>query len=127
MNKHQIGIAVLVLLGAVSLSPAQADKDKAKKSHVATGKAQQSHTMLTPDDLKWGPVPPALPPGAQLAVLAGDPSKAGLFTLRLKAPDGYKIMPHWHPTDENVTVLQGNFAMGIGEKFDEAAAHDSPV
>jgi quercetin dioxygenase-like cupin family protein len=124
MKKHQIGIVALVLLAAVTLGLAQGGKDKVKKTQAAAGKAQQSHTMITPNDVKWGPAPPALPSGAQFAVLSGDPSKAEPFTIRLKAPDGYKIMPHWHPTDENVTVLQGTFAMGIGDKFDEGAAHD---
>jgi quercetin dioxygenase-like cupin family protein len=124
MKKHQVGIVVLVLSAAVSLGLAQGDKDKAKKSQAATGKAEQSHTMITPNDLKWGPAPPSLPSGAQIAVLSGDPSKAEPFTIRLKAPDGYKIMPHWHPTDENVTVLEGTFVMGVGEKFNEAAAHE---
>jgi quercetin dioxygenase-like cupin family protein len=127
MKKYQIGIVVLALLSAVSLGLAQGDKDKAKKSQAATGKAEQSHTMITPNEVKWGPAPPALPPGAQIAVISGDPSKAEPFTIRLKAPDGYKIMPHWHPTDENVTVLEGTFLMGTGEKFDEAAAHAMPV
>jgi quercetin dioxygenase-like cupin family protein len=127
MKKYRISIVVPVLLAAASLSLAQGDKDKVKKTHAATGKAQQSHTMITPNDVKWGPAPPALPAGAQMAILSGDPSKAELFTIRLKAPDGYKIMPHWHPTDENVTVLEGTFAMGVGEKFDEAAAHEMPV
>jgi quercetin dioxygenase-like cupin family protein len=127
MKKYQIGIVVLVLLAVVSLGLAQGGKDKAKKSHAATGKAEQSHTMITPNDVKWGPAPPSLPSGAQIAVLSGDPSKAEPFTIRLKAPDGYKIMPHWHPTDENVTVLEGSFVMGVGEKFDEAAAHAMPA
>lgn len=127
MKKYQIGIVALVLLVAVSLSLAQGDKDKAKKAQVASGKAQQSHTMIAPNEVKWGPAPPSLPAGAQLAVLSGDPSKPGPFTIRLKAPDGYKIMPHWHPTDENVTVLEGAFVMGTGEKFDQAAAHEMTV
>jgi hypothetical protein len=127
MKKLQIGNVALVFLVAATLGLAQGDKDKAKKAQVAAGKAQQSHTMLTPNDVKWGPAPPSLPAGAQIAVLSGDPTKAGAFTFRLKAPDGYKIMPHWHPTDENVTVLEGTFLMGVGEKFDEAGAHEMPV
>lgn len=87
--------------------------------------AHSSHVMINADDAKWGPAPPALPPGAQLAVLDGDPSKAGtLFTIRAKLPDGYKIPPHWHPTDENVTVIKGTFVMGLGEKINEAAAQE---
>jgi quercetin dioxygenase-like cupin family protein len=127
MKKYQIGMVALVLLAAVSLGLAHGGQDKAKKAQTATGKSEQPHTMITPNDVKWGPAPPALPAGAQFAVLSGDPSKAEPFTIRLKAPDGYKIMPHWHPTDENVTVLEGTFVMGVGEKFDEAAAHAMPV
>src|SRR5262245_4744973 len=122
MNKYRIVIVIIVLSAAISLSLAQTDKDKGKKAQ--TGKAEQPHTMVLPNDIKWGPSPPALPAGAQFAVLSGDPSKSGLFTIRAKFPDGYKIMPHWHPTDENVTVLEGTFAMGVGEKFDQAAAHE---
>ncbi|MGH9768473.1 MAG: cupin domain-containing protein [Blastocatellia bacterium] len=128
MKKYQIGILVLVLvlLAAVSLSLAQADKNKAMKAQ--TGKAGQGHTMVAPNDVKWGPAPPSLPAGAQVAILEGDPSKAGKpFTLRLKTPDGYKIPPHWHPTDENITVLEGALMMGMGEKFDQAAAHELTV
>jgi len=128
MKKYQIGSVVLVLLAVVSLSLAQADKDKGKKAQAMTGKAEQSHTMVTPNDVKWGPAPPALPAGAQVAIMDGDPSKAGQgFTIRLKTPDGYKVMPHWHPTDENVTVLEGTFLIGIGDKFDQAAAHEMPA
>ena len=127
MKKYQISIVAFVLLAAVSLGLAQGGKNKANNAQAVTGKVQQSHTMVTPNDVKWGPAPPFLPAGAQFAVLSGDPSKAELFTIRLKAPDGYKIMPHWHPTDENVTVLQGAFMMGVGEKFDQAAAHEMPV
>jgi len=124
MRKYRIGIVVIILSAAISLSLAQADKDKGKKA--LTGNAQQPHTMVMPNDLKWGPAPPAFPVGAQMAVLSGDPSKPGVFTVRAKFPDGYKIMPHWHPTDENVTVLEGTFVMGVGEKFDQAAAHEMP-
>jgi quercetin dioxygenase-like cupin family protein len=124
MKKYRIDIVIIVLLAAATLSLAQGDKDNAKKIRTVYVKVKQHHTMIAPNDVKWGPAPPSLPAGAQLAVLSGDPTKAGPFTIRLKAPDGYKIMPHWHPTDENVTVLEGTFVMGIGEKFDEAAAHE---
>jgi len=125
MKKYRIVMIVIIISAAIPLILAQVDKDRGKKA--LTGKAGQAHTMVMPNDVKWGPAPPALPPGAQFAVLSGDPSKAELFTIRIKAPDGYKIMPHWHPTDENMTVLEGTFVMGIGDKFDEAAAHEMPV
>jgi hypothetical protein len=64
--------------------------------------------------LKWGDAPPFLPPGAQLAVLDGDPGKAVRITLRLKMPAGYQIPAHWHPTQEDVTVLSGSLNVGMG-------------
>ena len=77
--------------------------------------------MLNAADLKWGPAPPAFNPGAQMVVLDGDPSKPGPFVLRVKFPDGFKVMPHWHPTDENVTIVSGTLNAGMGEKWDDAA------
>jgi quercetin dioxygenase-like cupin family protein len=73
---------------------------------------------LQPNEIKWGPVPPVLPAGAQMAVLAGDPAGTGFVTLRLKMPAGYQIPPHWHPTDEHVTVISGTLALGMGDTLD---------
>ena len=42
-------------------------------------------------------------------------------------PAGYKIAPHWHPTDEHVTVISGSFAVGMGEKFDQASMKTLPA
>ena len=84
-----------------------------------------AHILLTPGDIKWGPAQ-ALP-GAQMAVLGGDPSKPGFFTLRLKFPDGAKIPAHWHPTDENITVLEGLFRAGMGDVHKDAELHDFPA
>ncbi len=72
-------------------------------------------------DVKWGPAPPMLPAGAQIAVLTGDPSKPGPFAVRLKFPANYNIPAHSHPTDENVTVTSGTFFVGMGDKLDRAA------
>lgn len=80
--------------------------------------AASAHVMIRPMDLKWGDAPPVLPKGARFALLSGDPGSAGPFTIRLKLPAGYKIAPHWHPTDENVTVVSGTFSLGMGETFD---------
>ena len=70
--------------------------------------------------LKWGPAPASFPAGANMAVVSGDPSKPGLFTIRLSMPDGYRIPPHFHPTDEAVEVTAGTFSFGMGDAFDEA-------
>jgi mannose-6-phosphate isomerase-like protein (cupin superfamily) len=79
----------------------------------------QAQNAFTPDQVKYGPAPPFLPPGAQLAVLEGDPMAAsGDFTIRLKMPDGYRIAPHTHPHRENVTVISGTLKVGMGDQFD---------
>jgi mannose-6-phosphate isomerase-like protein (cupin superfamily) len=79
----------------------------------------QAQNAFTPDQVKFGPAPPFLPPGAQLAVLEGDPmASSGDFTIRLKMPDGYKVAPHTHPHRENVTVLSGTLKVGMGDQFD---------
>jgi hypothetical protein len=86
----------------------------------------KDHVLVRPDAVKWGPSPPALPAGAKAAILTGDPSKSGPYVLRVKFPDGYKVPPHWHPTDENVTVLHGTFMMGKGDKFNAGACEALP-
>lgn len=74
--------------------------------------------------VKWGDVPPFLPPGAKLAVLSGNPTQAEPFTVRLQMPNGYKIAPHTHPTDEHVTVMSGTFAAAMGKTWDDKALTD---
>ena len=80
-----------------------------------------AQNAFTPAQLKWGPAPPFIPAGAQLAVLEGDPmASSGDFTIRLKMSDGYKIAPHTHPNRENVTVLSGTLKVGMGDQFDDS-------
>ena len=85
------------------------------------------HVMFAPSGVPWGEAPPSLPKGASFAVLDGDPGKPGPFTIRVKLPAGYKLMPHWHPTTEHQTVLEGTYAVGRGERFDMAALHALPA
>jgi uncharacterized RmlC-like cupin family protein len=80
-----------------------------------------AQNAFTPDQVNWGPAPPFVPAGAQLAVLEGNPmASSGDFTIRLKMPDGYKIAPHTHPNRENVTVISGTLKVGMGDHFDES-------
>ena len=89
---------------------------------VLAEKATEQHDAIITqaDELKWGAPPPGLPPGAQAAILEGDPAKQGPFTVRLRAPKGYRIMPHFHPGVEHVTVISGAMRIGMGDHFDEA-------
>ena len=71
-----------------------------------------------PAGLQWGPAPPVFPKGAKMAVVSGDPGKAAPFTVQLAMPSGYKIPPHFHPTDETVQVKKGTLLVGMGDTFD---------
>jgi quercetin dioxygenase-like cupin family protein len=71
-----------------------------------------------PAGITWGAAPPFFPSGARFAVLQGDPTKAGEYTVRLSMPTGYTIKPHFHPTDEHITVITGTFVVGMGDAMD---------
>src|SRR6059036_2438724 len=80
--------------------------------------AQDAVTMVKPDALTWKDNP-NIPKGGQVAVLVGDPTKAGeVVVQRVKLPANYQVPPHTHPYAETVTVLSGSVGFGMGEKFD---------
>ena len=78
--------------------------------------------LQMPQEAQWGPAPPMLPAGAQIAVLSGDPTKSAPYSVRLKFPANYVIPAHSHPTDENVVVVSGAVTFGMGDKLDKKAA-----
>lgn len=80
--------------------------------------------VVSAADLKWVDGPASLPPGAKIAILEGDPSKAEPFTMRVKVPAGSQFLPHTHPVTERVTILSGTALFGLGEKIDEASARE---
>ncbi len=106
MKKHFVWLITLACIFGL----AQAEKK--------AGPAPETHKAYNPGGENWMAAPPALPSGAQLAVLEGDPSQPVEFTMRLKMPGGYKIPPHSHPRTEHVTVISGAFKVGMGDKFD---------
>jgi hypothetical protein len=111
-------VGVLCVLGMGSGSA----QDKAGHTE------DMDHVVVRPKTIKWGPGPASLPAGAELAVLSGHPGKKGsLFVMRAKLPDSYKVPPHWHPSDENVTVLMGTLLIGRGETFDPAKTEELPA
>ena len=83
-------------------------------------KAAPAAKTASATTLKWGPAPDVFPAGAKMAVVSGDPSKAAMFSVELAMPDGYKMPPHFHPTDEVVEVKSGTFLFGMGDQFDAA-------
>ena len=99
--------------------------------------AKQSPMVVEPGTEKWGEVPAAALVGTpsvelggtlKLAVIQGDPMTEGRsYTLRLSCTDGLKVAPHWHPKTENVTVVKGEAAVGMGSKWDDAALKSVPT
>jgi hypothetical protein len=86
------------------------------------------HGVTDPAKIQWGACPDGLPAGCKMAVLQGDPGKSGEeFTVRALFPNGYQIMPHFHPTQENLTIISGRFHVGMGDKFDKAATQPLPA
>jgi quercetin dioxygenase-like cupin family protein len=85
------------------------------------------HKVLSPQEIKWAPAPPSIPPGAEAVVLYGDPGKDEMFAMRLKFPKGYKIAPHTHPKPEVLTVITGTFRLGMGESADPSKTTALPA
>jgi quercetin dioxygenase-like cupin family protein len=83
----------------------------------------RGHVVAAPNEAQWGPAPPFIPAGAQIAVLSGDPTKAVPYAVRLKFPAGYAIAAHSHPTDENVVVTAGSVTFGMGEKLTKTGSN----
>ncbi|HET7738800.1 MAG TPA: cupin domain-containing protein [Tepidiformaceae bacterium] len=97
------------LTAAVAIAVATSLPGLASAQHDA-----HAHTFATAKDLKWSDTP-ALP-GAKIAVIEGPLNEAKPFILRLKFPANYKIAPHYHTAIEHVTVISGEFVMGVGER-----------
>ncbi len=100
--------STLLILLALSASAFAADPAKPDAD------APMQHAITHAANTAWGPAPPMLPTGAQASVLVGDPGKPGVFTLRLKMPPGYRVPRHWHPTDEAVTLIEGDLTLSMG-------------
>jgi mannose-6-phosphate isomerase-like protein (cupin superfamily) len=107
------GLAVVLF----AVAPAARADDTKKKG----GAMKVEALFINAADIQWGDAPPVLPKGAQIAVLYGNPFKKGPYALRLKMPDGYKIPPHWHTLDEQLTILSGTFTLHMGDGMDSPA------
>ena len=116
-------LMIILTIGLICWSVSQAVQEKKKQSQDN----QSKHVIITPVEINWVDAPPSVPSGAKIAVLEGDPTKPGLFTMRIKFPAGYKILSHWHPAVEHATVISGSLNIGIGDKFDPAKAKELPT
>ena len=93
-----------------------AEVDRPGTDKTATAVARDSAAGSA---LQWGPAPPGLPAGGRAAIIDGDPSKAGPFTVRVDMPKGYEVRPHHHPTSERLTLIEGAVMLGHGKKWDD--------
>jgi len=110
--------SVLALLSAVALSLTQSFAEEAQSTNMR---------LYPPTTIEWKAGPAALPAGATLAVLEGDPMKEGPFVVRFRFPDGYHIPPHTHPKTERVTVISGTLLLATGETLDRNGAKKLPA
>jgi hypothetical protein len=127
--RRTILVSACLFLAASGFAQTKAPAKKTAAAPMAT--------VVPAGSEKWGDIPAAAMVGTpsvemggklQLAVVQGNPMQAGApYTLRLSCTDGTKIAPHWHPTTENVTVVKGTFALGMGSKWDSAALKDLPA
>ena len=94
------------------------EKTGAAKREVSPHQpGQDVFKTILPEDVDWKPFP-SFPPPVRLAVVVGQPSEPGPYTIRVKAPHGAKLMPHRHPEDRVYTVISGVFYIGLGEQFE---------
>ncbi|HEX8764918.1 MAG TPA: cupin domain-containing protein [Candidatus Acidoferrum sp.] len=109
MREIRMKRVVVVIAGIAVLAMAGFSQEKKEGT--------EAHKIVHFGDLKWAPIIK----GCDLAPVAGDMNAEGApFVLRIRCADGAKIPAHWHPTDENVTVLKGTFLVGMGESFDDS-------
>ena len=126
--------ALGLLLGCGGGADRTADRGAAADQSTTDTMASASTATAdsaTDGGLTWGPPPPGLPAGARVAVVSGDPGKAGPFTVRVDMPPDYTVRPHHHPTSEQLRVLEGTLHLGHGAKWNDqamkAVAPNTPV
>ena len=126
MKRIILAITVSLALSGLALAQTPSKDTQHSRGKKAAAKLAD-HGLFKPDDIQWGDAPNALPLGAKLAVLEGNPMKPGIYTMRLRMPDGYKIQPHYHLQFEHVTVLSGTFNLGMGDTFEESKGNTMPA
>ena len=89
-------------------------------------KTQKEIVGLTPEQVRWF-TPPYYKDGRQRAQLFGDSSQDGAWVDRVRIPAGARVLAHTHPQDELVTVIEGTWYLGEGERFDPAKLKGYPA
>jgi len=110
--------SVFILILAVALPSTRSSAEETQPADMR---------LYPPTTIEWKAGPAALPAGAKMAVLEGDPTKEGPFVVRFQFPDGYHVPPHTHPKTERVTVISGTLALATGAALDRASARKLPA
>lgn len=109
MKKNRMGLACVAVIGVAVLATAFYGQEKKESA--------EAHKIVHFGDLKWTPIIK----GCDMAVVNGNPDAEGQpFVLRIRCADGTKVPAHWHPMDENNTILKGTLLVGMGDAFDES-------
>ena len=103
---------------ALGIGMPAAQRAKSMKMPRSHQPGEDAFRAIRPEEVAWKSFP-AFPPAARLAVIVGNPSEPGPYTIRVKLPMGIKMMPHLHPEDRVYTVISGIFYIGLGGDFDE--------
>jgi len=106
-------IAALLLLAAVT-------------AITWAGQNKKEIVGLTPEQVRWF-TPSYYKDGRQRAQMYGDSSQSGAWVDRVKIPADMRVLAHTHPHDELVTVIEGTWYLGEGERFDPAKLKGYPA
>lgn len=93
---------------------------------TGTGQAKKEVVGLTPEQVRWF-TPSYYKDGRQRAQLYGESSQGGAWIDRVRIPAGARVLAHTHPQDELVTVIEGTWYLGEGERFDPAKLKGYPA
>ena len=119
MRKFALFIALLTATGCIAVV---GNTTRATVSDATLQPVHDGRITAHSGSIEWRGGPASLPRGAEMAVLEGDPTSSGPFTMRLRLPRNYSVQPHYHTGIEHLTVLSGRIHIGMGERVDMASA-----
>ena len=90
----------------------------------ASGPDPKVLAFKLPKDIQWSGTSTS---ASQQAVLAGDPSKEGLYVVLTKWHPRNMSRPHFHPNDRFITVISGTWWVGTGPKYDPETTTPIPA
>jgi quercetin dioxygenase-like cupin family protein len=102
-DPRRLGVLFAALLGFLAAPPAMAQSPADSAS------------------LRWA-VPTTMPGGALVAVASGNPYAPVETTFLIAMPGGYRIPPHFHPSEVRIGVRKGSVLVGMGDRLDRNRA-----